>query len=119
MYEYGGTVKKVIDGDTVLITVDLGFRIYFDMPIRLYGIDTPELHSKDADEKLKATNAKVYVEKKIDGKRVTVKTKMEQEKYGRWLADIYYEENKEIRWLNSELITQGYAKSYFGGKKEK
>ena len=42
MYEYGCEVDRVVDGDTIDVTLDLGFDILFKSRVRLYGIDTPE-----------------------------------------------------------------------------
>ena len=42
MYEYSAKIRRVVDGDTVDITLDLGFDILYNNRIRLYGIDTPE-----------------------------------------------------------------------------
>ena len=48
---YGATVKKVIDGDTIELMVDLGFNIHHKMRVRLYGVNTPESRTKDLAEK--------------------------------------------------------------------
>ena len=51
MYEYGCTVTRVVDGDTVDVILDLGFSILHKCRVRLYGIDTPESRTRDKDEK--------------------------------------------------------------------
>ena len=51
MYEYGCTVTRVVDGDTIDVILDLGFSIFHKCRVRLYGIDTPESRTRDKDEK--------------------------------------------------------------------
>jgi micrococcal nuclease len=46
-------VAKVVDGDTVDLDLVLGFSITLRQRVRLYGIDAPELRSKDPAEKAK------------------------------------------------------------------
>ena len=52
MYEYNCKIRRVVDGDTVDVDIDLGFGIvYANQRIRLYGIDTPESRTRDPYEK--------------------------------------------------------------------
>ena len=53
MYEYSCEVKRVVDGDTVDVVLDLGFDISYSTRVRLYGIDTPESRTRDLDQNLK------------------------------------------------------------------
>jgi len=52
MYQYKAKAERVVDGDTIDVTIDLGFKITTHQRIRLAGIDTPEVYSvkKDSDE---------------------------------------------------------------------
>ena len=52
MYEYNCEIKRVVDGDTVDVIIDLGFDIFYKSRVRLYGIDTPESRTRNKDEKL-------------------------------------------------------------------
>ena len=62
MYEYKCVIRKIIDGDTVDVDIDLGFGIWLkDQRIRLYGIDTPECRTRDAEEKIFGLAAKNFV----------------------------------------------------------
>lgn len=45
LYIYAATVQRVIDGDTVVLDVDLGFKTWHHGPFRLVGINARELHS--------------------------------------------------------------------------
>ena len=51
MYEYSCKVKRVVDGDTVDVVLDLGFDVSYSCRVRLYGIDTPESRTRNKDEK--------------------------------------------------------------------
>ena len=70
MYEYKCKIRKVVDGDTVDIDIDLGFGVWLnDERVRIMGIDTPESRTSDPIEKIfgKAANRQRLVnEGKID-----------------------------------------------------
>ena len=51
MYEYACKPVRVIDGDSLIATIDLGFHIQFNTSVRLYGVDTPESRTRDPEEK--------------------------------------------------------------------
>lgn len=106
MYHYKSRVEKVIDGDTVRLDIDLGFTVHWKSNCRLYGINTPELNSKDPEEKMKALEAKQYL---IDNLPEDVEIRSrELDKYGRPLVDIYVGE----RLINDEIIEKGFSKTY-------
>lgn len=116
-YTFNGTVTRVIDGDTVVMTVSPAFKIQLvDYKFRLYGIDTCELNAKDEELRKKAVEAKHYVQKCIEGKDVVVKTYKNSkgaeliDSFGRYLAEIYYTDDvgKQIN-LNQELLDLGLA----------
>lgn len=116
---YGAKIEKVIDGDTIDLSIDLGFNIHHKTRVRLYGVDTPESRTVNKAEKeagLKAKDfAKEWSEKYPSVIIETVKDK--GEKYGRILANVFSDESKQV-CLNKELIASGFAKAYFGEKKE-
>ena len=62
MYEYSCTVDRVVDGDTCDVVLDLGFDILYRCRVRLYGIDTPESRTRDADEKIRDIIVKIVPE---------------------------------------------------------
>ena len=91
MYEYGCKVERVVDGDTVDVTLDLGFDILYKSRVRLYGIDTPESRTRNLDEKARGKLAKSFLEDAINnGKKVVIQTKLKDSrgKFGRVLGDI-------------------------------
>ena len=59
MYEYKCKIRKVVDGDTVDVDIDLGFGVWLrKQRVRLVGIDTPESRTKDLQEKKYGLDAK-------------------------------------------------------------
>ncbi len=115
MYKYKGTVIKCYDADTMTIEFDLGFKIKYEEQIRLYGIDTPELRTKNLKEKALGYKARDFVRELIMDKEFEFKTYKEG-KFGRYLCVLYL---KDKVTLNDLLISKGYAKLYDGGKKTK
>lgn len=114
MFEYFARVHEIIDGDTVDVSIDLGFHIQHIVRIRLYGIDAPEVKSKDISERQLANEATKKLTELIEGKVVTVKTHKSSDKYGRYLAEIICDGIN----INKLLLTEGLAKEYYGGKKQ-
>jgi len=115
MYEYRAIIRRVVDGDTVDITLDLGFDILYNNRIRLLGIDTPESRTRDLEEKKLGLAAKKRVRELCPvGSTVTVKTTKDgRGKFGRILGEIYVGDVN----VNRLLIEEGHAIEYFGGKK--
>ena len=115
MYEYKAIIRRVVDGDTVDITLDLGFDILYNNRIRLLGIDTPESRTRDLEEKKLGLAAKERVRELCPvGSTVTVKTTKDgRGKFGRILGEIYVGDVN----VNKLLIEEGHAVEYFGGKK--
>jgi len=104
MYEYRAKVTHVVDGDTIDVRVDLGFKIYFDIRLRLFGIDTPELRGEEYEAGMKA---KRFVEEKVLDREVIVKTHKDKTgKYGRYLAEVFYDDVS----LNQTLLGVGLAR---------
>ena len=60
MYEYSCKVKRVVDGDTMDVILDLGFDILYSCRVRLGGIDTPESRTRDLDEKHEVNSVKLF-----------------------------------------------------------
>jgi micrococcal nuclease len=121
MYEYFvREVKKVVDGDTIDVVIDLGFSILFESRVRLAGIDTPESRTTDKMEKALGLESKKYLESRIKAaKNVVIKTEKldSSEKYGRILGWIYLDGDGNS--LNTEMIEKGYAWGYLGDTKVK
>ena len=107
MYEYKATVTKVYDGDTITVDINLGFGILLKkQKIRLLGINTPEVRGKNRPEGIISRDA---LRARILGKIVTIKTHKDKKgKYGRWLGEVFMEEENINQWL----LKEGYARTY-------
>lgn len=111
MYEYKGKLDRVVDGDTIDVIIDVGFKITTNQRIRLARIDTPEIYRvpHDSEEYQKGIQAKSYVDKRMkenDGK-FTIQTSKLTGKYGRYIGEIFFGDS-DIS-LNDELLQQGLA----------
>ena len=111
----GGEVIKVYDGDTITIAAQMPFKgsPLYRLPVRLIGIDTPEIKGKSEDEISVAKEARDALSALILHKNIVLKN-VATEKYGRILADVYLDELHINKWL----IEQRFAVKYDGGTKK-
>ena len=105
-------VVKVYDGDTITIIFRYN-KNYYKLSCRILGIDTPELRTKNLKEKKMGYKAKIFLEQLILDKILTVRFD-KFGKYGRPLIEIFLPNGQSI---SNVMITNKYAKPYFGGKK--
>ena len=104
------TVVKIIDGDTVSLSVDMGNKITWKENFRLQGVDTPERGQPRYAEAIE------FLTEMLNLGISKIET-YKPDKYGRWLADIYVPVTGGEQLVNAQLVTAGLAKAYFGGKK--
>ena len=117
-------IKKVLDGDTIDVIIDLGFDLAKTERVRIAGVDTPEKRTRDLEEKALGLDATNWLKEKltetIKGEdELTIRTELKGGvgKYGRLLGWLYVGENAVS--LNQQMIQEGYAWAYDGGKKQK
>ena len=118
-------INRVLDGDTIDVTIDLGFDLYKKERVRIAGVDTPEKRTRNLEEKALGIDATNWLKKKLedtisgDGDELSIRTELVGGvgKYGRLLGWLYI--NDEEVSLNEQMITEGYAWSYDGGTKDK
>ena len=114
-FVYQAELERVVDGDTVDVTLDLGFDVKLHKQrVRLHGIDTPESRTRNLAEKKLGLAAKERLKELCVG-RFKVKA-LGKGKYGRVLGIPYTEDGQDICQL---LIDEGHAVEYYGGKKKK
>jgi micrococcal nuclease len=119
-YQYAAEGVRAVDGDTIDVILDFGFSLKQKLRLRLSGINTPELNSKDESERTKAVEARDYVHNVLfydAGVRRalivrTIKTKAgkERQTFGRYVAEVYYQKGEDWVHLNQELVDLGLAK---------
>jgi micrococcal nuclease len=121
MHEYKCRIKKVVDGDTVDVDIDLGFGIwYLNQRIRLHGIDTPESRTRDKVEKKYGLAAKQFLKAHL-GKECTMRTHQDKKgKFGRILGEFigYDATTDSWRSINQLMIEQHHAVAYHGQSKD-
>ena len=117
-------IKKVLDGDTIDVVIDLGFDLAKTERVRIAGVDTPEKRTRNLEEKalgLDATNwLKDKLTQTIKGEdELVVRTELVGGvgKYGRLLGWLYVGDSDVS--LNEQMIEEGYAWPYDGGTKQK
>ena len=117
-------VNKVVDGDTIDVTIDLGFDLYKKERVRIAGVDTPEKRTRDLEEKALGLDATYWMKKQLDDtikgdEELIIRTELKggTGKYGRLLGWLYVGDATVS--LNEQMITEGYAWSYDGGTKQK
>ena len=134
MYEYRAKIRRVVDGDTVDVDIDLGFGVWLKKQrVRLYGIDTPESRTRDLDEKKFGLMAKAYlIDQLKDG--AILKTRLDGKgKYGRILGEFItiketeggtdangtpVEPIKYTHNVNEHMIDAHHAVKYHGRSKQ-
>ncbi len=117
-------VNRVVDGDTIDVTIDLGFDLNKKERVRIAGVDTPEKRTRDKEEKALGLDATNWMKDKLDGAikgedELVIRTELKggMGKYGRLLGWIYIGDSDLS--LNEQMITEGYAWEYDGGTKKK
>ncbi|HPE76543.1 MAG TPA: thermonuclease family protein [Draconibacterium sp.] len=112
MYHYKANVERIVDGDTIDVVIDLGFKITTFQRIRMARINTPETYNvkKDSEEYQNGMLAKLYVEQRIaaNNNEIQLETEKVQEKYGRYIGTIWLADSAIS--LNDELVEKGFAK---------
>tara|TARA_B100000963_G_scaffold90213_1_gene77729 strand:+ start:191 stop:604 length:414 start_codon:yes stop_codon:yes gene_type:complete len=118
------SVDRVLDGDTIDVTIDLGFDLYKKERVRVAGVDTPEKRTRNLEEKALGIDATNWLKEKLDSTiagddELTVRTELDGGvgKYGRLLGWLYIGDGELS--LNEKMITEGYAWEYDGGTKQK
>ena len=121
MYTYRvKSVNRIVDGDTIDVTIDLGFSININQRVRVAGIDSPEKRTRDAAEKALGIDATEWMTKRInEAPELIIKTAVEGSmgKYGRVLGWLFVGEDDVS--LNEQMINEGFAWKYDGGTKKK
>ena len=115
-------INKVLDGDTIDVTIDLGFELYKKERVRIAGVDTPEKRTRNLEEKALGIDATDWLKGKLEGAingddDLVIRTELEGGvgKYGRLLGWLYIGDGTVS--LNEEMIGEGYAHPYDGGTK--
>tara|TARA_B100001250_G_scaffold181114_1_gene155769 strand:+ start:448 stop:903 length:456 start_codon:yes stop_codon:yes gene_type:complete len=117
-------INRVLDGDTIDVTIDLGFDLFKKERVRIAGVDTPEKRTRNLEEKALGIDATEWLKAKLNDTikgddELLIRTELVGGvgKYGRLLGWLYIGESSIS--INEQMITEGYAWEYDGGKKQK
>ena len=107
IFAYRARALNVVDGDTVDLFIDLGFRMTSTQRVRLLGVNTPELHSPDLSVRERAVAAKQFLMSMllIGGDWPLIVQTAKSDSFGRWLADIWVAGTH----VNNALLEKGHA----------
>ena len=111
-----------MDGDTIDVTIDLGFDLFKKERVRIAGVDTPEKRTRNLEEKALGLDATNWLKDKLEGAisgddDLVIRTELVggTGKYGRLLGWCYIGDSTVS--LNEQMIEEGYAHAYDGGTK--
>ena len=117
-------INRVLDGDTIDVTIDLGFDLFKKERVRIAGVDTTEKRTRDLEEKELGIDATNWLKAKLEGAisgddDLVIRTELVGGvgKYGRLLGWCYIGDGDVS--LNEKMIAEGYAWAYDGGTKQK
>jgi endonuclease YncB( thermonuclease family) len=122
IYIYKAELIRVVDGDTVDLVIDLGFDTSRKERFRLYGVDAPEMNTKEGKEAKAWLEDAIRPPEPIYVQTIQLETKAKRDKYGRFLAVLYGFEpvlssadgpKVNSCSFNAELIRDGHAKERY------
>ena len=106
MWEYRATLNRIVDGDTVVLNIDLGFHITVTEKFRLSKINAPEMNTDEGKA------AKAYLTSLLPTEAFALRAEVEgQDKYGRWLVSLSLPTNNHLN-VNETMMTTGHAVAY-------
>ncbi len=108
LFHYRAKVRSVYDGDTIRVDIDLGMSIVFrNESVRLSRINAPELRGQEREQGLAARD---YLRDRIEGKEIILQTqKDEKGKYGRFLVEVWIDDDGKAVNVNDEMVSKGFA----------
>jgi micrococcal nuclease len=110
MYErnvYRCKLRRIIDGDTVELDVDLGLRIHRTLTLRLGDIDAPEVRGPERKAGLDATET---LRDLIQGESLCVRFAGDKS-FDRWVGTLYIEREGELVDVNDAMVILGAAEA--------
>ena len=119
MFDYQCKVTRVVDGDTIDVNIDLGFKIWHKVRVRMLGIDTPASRTRNLEEKALGLASKARLKELLKGRQITLECSKGKGKFGRVLATVWAADKGAGKGvdINAQLCQEGHARPYFGGKK--
>lgn len=110
LFEYGAELVRVVDGDTLDLRVDLGFRMYSVQRFRLLNYDAPE---KKGETLEMARQAQARLEQMIGTHRLQL-VSQKADDFGRWLCILWAMVDAQPLPVQETLIAEGYGRFWNG-----
>lgn len=107
--------KKIVDGDTIDVEINLGFGVTISQRVRLKGINAAETKTLNLEEKEKGLKAKEWLSQQLSKEGEWIIETTKEDKYGRMLGTLYLV--GEPVTVNERMINDGIAVPYDGGKR--
>ena len=108
------SIVSVYDGDTFKINLNCSLAVYCEkVPVRVLGVDCPEIKGKTEKEKQLAQKAKTFTKNFLDNGPIAL-TECSRDKYFRLLCKV---QNSQGQNLTDELIKHNLGYAYYGGTK--
>ena len=117
MFTYDCEVTYIVDGDTCDVKIDLGFDVFYKTRVRLHGINAPESRTRDKEQKYRGLQAKARFSELVREKDTRI-VSHDKGKYGSVLGEILVKRGEEWKNVNQQLVEEGHAVEYFGGKRK-
>jgi len=105
-YHYRGVLKRAVDGDTIVVHLDLGLRVYTEVALRIAGINAPEINSGDAASRARGMAARDFLAQ-YEGWPVVLRTYKDKQSFNRYVADVYVRDTGAN--LGNLLVDAGHA----------
>jgi micrococcal nuclease len=111
MYHYKiKKIERIVDGDTIEVSIDLGFNLTTIQRVRLKDIDAAETRTKDLTEKAEGLAAKAWLEKELSREGEWIIETFKEDKYGRILGTLYFVGDPVT--INERMLNEGIVKPY-------
>jgi micrococcal nuclease len=111
MYQYKiKNIERVIDGDTIVVDIDLGFGIVTSQIVRLLDIDAAEIRTLNLVKKEKGLKAKEWLKNELSKEGEWIIETKKDDKYGRILGTLYLV--GEPVTINEKILNDGFAEPY-------
>lgn len=109
LYLYKGDLIRVVDGDTLITLLDLGFSTWHKTRLRLARINCPETRGVQKLQGLKAKNFVIEILNNLKEEKLLVKSQR-LDSFGRAIAEVYINQSGDWINLNDLIVAEGHAK---------
>lgn len=102
-YRYRAVLDHIIDGDTYVLTVDVGFRVYVSVMVRLRGVNCPEPGKPSGD------SATEFARFLLEGQPLLIESYKHHRSFARWVCDFWVVGDGEPVSVADALIEAGHG----------